>query len=331
MKVRSDVKLVIQIPCYNEEATLPATLADLPRRLPGIDEIEWLIVDDGSCDDTVRVARDCGVDHIVRLPANHGLAHAFATGLDAAVALGADVIVHTDADNQYCADDIPALIAPILAGEAELVVGERPIAEIEYFSPLKKRLQRLGSSVVRFLSRTDIPDATCGFRAFSRAAALKLNVFSEYTFTLETIIQAGQNGMDVVSVPVRVNGETRPSRLMSGMGSYIWRSGCTMLRIFVTYRPLRFFASLGAIIFAVGFLISLRFLYFYLTGDGEGKVQSTILAALLMGTGAFLGVVGLVVDLIAVNRVMLEKLQWKISRLESHLAKAEEPGDDSDD
>jgi glycosyltransferase involved in cell wall biosynthesis len=320
------VKLIIQIPCYNEEATLPEALADLPRSLPGIDQLEWLVIDDGSSDGTARVAREHGVQHVVSLPSNRGLAHAFTTGLEVAVGLGADIIVNTDADNQYCAADIPALVAPILAGEADLVIGERPITDIPHFSPLKKGLQRLGSSAVRFLSRTDIRDAPSGFRAVSRAAAQKLNVFSEYTYTLETIIQAGQKGMTVVSVPVRVNDETRPSRLMSSMGSYIWRSMVTMLRVFVTYRPLRFFATLGSLAFLAGFVLGLRFLYFYLTGDGDGKVQSTILAALLMGTGAFLCVVGLVVDLIAVNRALLEKLQWKISLLESRLDERPAPG-----
>ena len=318
------MKLIIQIPCYNEAEALPETLAALPRQVPGVDTVEWLVINDGSTDETAAVARAAGVDHVIDLPRNRGLAHAFTTGLEAAVARGADLIVNTDADNQYCADDIPTLLAPILAGEAEMVVGERPIQRIEHFSPLKKRLQRLGSGVVRFLSRTDIQDAPSGFRAFSREAALRLNVFSEYTYTLETIIQAGQKGMAITSVPVRVNGPTRPSRLMGSVGSYLRQSMLTMLRIFVTYRPLRFFAVLGTVSFLAGFVLGLRFLYFYVQGHGDGMVQSIILAALLLGTGIFMFVVGMVVDLIAVNRALLEKLQWRLARLESRLGDRED-------
>ena len=310
------MKLIIQIPCYNEEEDLPMALAELPREVPGFDAVEWLVIDDGSRDGTVAVARAHGVDHVISLPRNRGLASAFTAGLEAGLALGADVIVNTDADNQYCADDIPALVGPIVRGEAELVIGERPITDIAHFSPLKKALQKLGSAVVRWLSRTDVRDAPSGFRAMSRGAAMRLNVFSEYTYTLETIIQAGQKGMAVTSVPVRVNGATRPSRLVSGLGSYVQRSVATMLRIFVTYRPLRVFATVGGVVFAAGFLLGLRFLWYYLQGEGDGMIQSTILAALLMGTGAFLGVMGLVVDLIAVNRMLLEKLQWKLALLE---------------
>jgi glycosyltransferase involved in cell wall biosynthesis len=310
------VKLIIQIPCFDEERHLPAALAALPRQVPGFESVEWLVIDDGSRDRTAEVARRAGADHVISLPRNRGLAGAFVAGLEASLALGADVIVNTDADNQYCADDIPLLTAPILRGEAELVIGERPIAEIAHFSPVKKALQKLGSAVVRWLSRTDVRDAPSGFRAIGRGAAMRLNVFSEYTYTLETIIQAGQKGMAVTSVPVRVNGETRPSRLVSGLGSYVQRSVATMIRIFVTYRPLRAFATVGGVVFAAGFLLGLRFLWYYLQGEGDGMIQSTILAALLMGTGAFLGVMGLVVDLIAVNRMLLEKLQWKLALLE---------------
>ncbi|MBD3222895.1 glycosyltransferase [bacterium] len=316
------MKLIIQIPCFNEEDALPTALEALPRSVPGIDVVEWLIIDDGSVDRTVEVARACGVDHVVSLPRNRGLAFAFTSGLEACLARGADVIVNTDADNQYCADDIPKLVAPIVMGEAEMVIGERPIRDIAHFSPIKRFLQRLGSSAVRTLSRTDVGDAPSGFRALSREAAMRLNVFSEYTYTLETIIQAGQKGMAVTSVPVRVNGETRPSRLVRSIGSYVQRSLVTMVRIFITYRPLRFFMTTGGIVFAAGLALGLRFLYYYLTGDGDGKIQSTILAALLMGTGAFLAVVGVVVDLIAVNRKLLEKLQWKLAVLESQLESA---------
>jgi len=311
------MKLIIQIPCYNEEESLPEALAELPREVSGFTTVEWLIIDDGSRDETVAVARRCGVDHVVTVPRNRGLANAFTVGIEACLEHGADVIVNTDADNQYHAADIPALVQPILRGEAELVVGERPIADISHFSPIKKILQKLGSLMVRVVSRTDVRDAPSGFRAISRAAAMRLNVFSEYTYTLETIIQTGQKGMAVVSVPIRVNGETRPSRLMKSMGSYIKQSVGTMVRIFITYRPFRFFMSLGLPIFLGGAALGLRFLYHYLQGQGGGMIQSTILAALLMGTGAFLVVVGVVVDLIAVNRKLLEKLQWKLAQLEA--------------
>ncbi len=314
------MKLIIQIPCFNEEKDLPIALAELPRVVPGFQTVEWLVIDDGSTDRTVEIARLHGVDHVVSVPRNRGLANAFTTGLDTCVRLGADVIVNTDADNQYSAQDIPQLTAPILAGEADMVIGERPITNIAHFSPLKKALQKMGSAVVRQLSNTDVRDAPSGFRAISRSAAMRINVFSEYTYTLETIIQAGQKGMAVVSVPIGVNGETRPSRLVKGIWSYVQRSILTMVRIFITYRPLKFFTTLGTIIFLAGFALGLRFLYFYAIGEGDGRIQSTILAALLMGTGGFLGVMGLVVDLIAVNRKLLEKLQWKMALLESHMA-----------
>ncbi len=313
------MKLIIQIPCFNEEDALPETLQELPRDIPGIDTVEWLVINDGSVDRTVEVALENGVDHVVNVSRNRGLANAFTVGLEACLKYGADIIVNTDADNQYCADDIPKLLAPILSGEAEMVIGERPIDDIAHFGTMKKALQKLGSRVVRFLSNTDVADAPSGFRAISRSAAMRLNVFSEYTYTLETIIQAGQKGMTIVSVPIRTNGETRPSRLMGSISSYIKRSVMTMFRIFLTYRPLRFFMSLGISVFALGLILGLRFLYYYYTGDGSGKIQSTILAALLMGTGSFLCVMGLVVDLISVNRKLLEKLQWKLGVLESRL------------
>jgi glycosyltransferase involved in cell wall biosynthesis len=312
-------KLIIQIPCYNEEAALGIALAELPRALPEVDRVEWLIVDDGSRDRTIEVARAAGVDHIVRLPAHQGLSRAFLAGLDGCLRAGADIIVNTDADNQYCARDIPRLIAPILAGEAEIVVGARPIDQIAHFSRTKKTLQKLGSWVVRLASATPITDAPSGFRAMTRNAAMQLHVFNPYTYTIETVIQAGLKGMALTSVPIHTNGELRPSRLVKSIPSYVRRSLLTILRISITYRPFRFFATLGSGVFAVGLLISLRFVYFFLMGDGNGRVQSLILAALLMGTGFFLGVVGLLADLIAVNRQLLEKLDWRIQRVEEKL------------
>jgi glycosyltransferase involved in cell wall biosynthesis len=312
-------KLVIQIPCYNEEVALGVTLSALPRAIPGVDVVEWLIIDDGSTDKTVEVARAHRVDHIVRLPRHQGLARAFIAGLEASLRAGADLIVNADADNQYCADDIPQLIAPILAGEAEIVVGARPISEIEHFSPAKKLLQKLGSWVVRRASNTDIPDAPSGFRAMSRDAAMRLHVFNEYTYTLETIIQAGQKGMVITSVPIRTNEDLRPSRLVKSIPAYIRHQVLTLLRIFMTYRPFRFFAVPGITLFGLGVLIGLRFIYFYVTQRGAGHIQSLILAALLMGMGTFLAIVGLLADLISVNRQLLERVDWRMQRIEERL------------
>jgi len=310
------MKLIIQIPCFNEEEALGITLAELPREIPGIDVVEWMIIDDGSSDRTVEVALSHGVDHVVRLPRNQGLAKAFMAGLEAGLKAGADIIVNTDADNQYCADDIPKLAGPIVSGEAEIVIGTRPISEIEHFSPIKKYLQRLGSLVVRLASKTEVQDAPSGFRAISRDAAARLNVFNEYTYTLETIIQAGQKNMAILSVPIRTNKDLRPSRLVKSIPSYVNRSILTIFRIFMTYKPFAFFTIPGVVSFALGGLIGLRFLYFYFTGDGTGHIQSLILGALLLGTGFFLIVVGLMADLISVNRKLLEKLNWKVQKIE---------------
>jgi glycosyltransferase involved in cell wall biosynthesis len=312
-------KVVIQIPCYNEEESLPVALAALPRVLPGIQAVEWLVVDDGSTDRTSDVARSHGVDHVVRLPQHQGLAHAFMAGLEGSLQAGADIIVNTDADNQYVASDIPKLLEPILDGRAEIVIGARPISNIRHFTPLKKLFQGIGSWVTRVVSSTAVHDAPSGFRAMSRAAAMRLHVFNGFTYTIETIIQAGQKGMAVTSVPISVNGELRPSRLIKGLGSYIGRQLLTMVRVFVTYRPFRFFAVPGVVLFSGGFLLGLRFLYYFLTGGGAGHIQSLILAALLMGMGFFLIVVGLLADLLAVNRTLLENLEWRLRRLEDRL------------
>ncbi len=311
-------KLIIQIPCYNEEATLGLTLSHLPRHLPGIERVEWLIINDGSRDHTVEVAQACGVDHIVSFNHNQGLAKGFMAGIEACLKAGADIIVNTDADNQYCADDIPKLIQPILDGEAEIVIGARPIQEIKDFSPIKKFLQKLGSYVVRIASNTNIPDAPSGFRAISREAALRLNVFNEYTYTLETIIQAGQRGMAITSVPIRTNGYLRPSRLVKSIPAYIQQSIITIIRIFMTYRPLQFFMMLGSIPFSAGFLLCMRWLFLFwgIIGDNPAKprVPSLILAAILILVGFQLGIFGLVADLMAVNRKLLEDVQLRLRR-----------------
>jgi glycosyltransferase involved in cell wall biosynthesis len=311
-------KLIIQIPCYNEEATLGLTLSELPRHLPGVDIVEWLIINDGSRDRTLEVARACGVDHIVNFKHNQGLAKGFMAGIELALQVGADIIVNTDADNQYCAGDIPKLIQPILDGTADIVIGARPIQEIKDFSPLKKLLQKLGSWVVRIASNTNIPDAPSGFRAFSQEAALQLNVFNEYTYTLETIIQAGQKGIAIAYIPIRINGYLRPSRLVKSIPAYIQRSIITIIRIFMTYRPLQFFILLGSFPFSVGFLLCMRWLILFwgIIGDNPAKprVPSLILAAILILIAIQLWILGLVADLMSVNRKLLEDVQLRLRR-----------------
>lgn len=311
------MKLIIQIPCYNEAETLGVALQALPRQVEGFSKVEWLIIDDGSQDDTVRVAREYGVDHIVSHAGNKGLARAFMTGLDACLSQGADVIVNTDADNQYCADDIPSLVSPILEGRAEMVIGERPISTIEHFSPIKKILQKMGSWVVRLASKSNIPDAPSGFRAMSRETAQKLIVFNDYTYTLETIIQAGQKNISLTSVPVRVNEDLRPSRLVKSITSYINRSIVTIVRIFVIYRPFRFFGWIGAILFSAGFLLGLRFLIKYLSGHGDGYVQSLILAAVLLIMGFQTILIAFIADLLSANRKLIEDLRFTVKKLSS--------------
>jgi glycosyltransferase involved in cell wall biosynthesis len=303
------MKLFIQIPCHNEEASLPVAVAALPKALPGIASIETLVIDDGSTDRTAAVARELGVTYVVGFPRNQGLAKAFMLGIRSCLERGADVIVNTDADNQYDARDIPALIQPILDGRAEIVVGARPIATVEHFSPIKKLLQRIGSGVVARVSGTHVADAPSGFRAFSRDAAARLNVFSDYTYTLETIIQAGQKNMSIVSVPVRVNADLRPSRLVRSIFSYVRRSMVTILRILIIYRPVLFFLSVGALLFVAGLALGVRFLYLrYWAEVGTGHVQSLILAAVFMIFGFQTGLLAFIADLLSVNRRLLEEL-----------------------
>ena len=309
-------KVIIQIPCYNEEAVLGLTLSQLPRTLPGVDAVEWLIVDDGSSDRTLEVARANGVDHVVGFPRNKGLAAAFMAGLDAALRAGADIVVNTDADNQYRAADIEKLVRPILEGRAEMVVGARPIDEVAHFSTAKKLLQKLGSWVVRVVSNTDIPDAPSGFRAISREAAMRLNVFNSYTYTLETIIQAGQKGIPVTWVAVGVNRDERPSRLVRSIPSYLLRSISVILRIFMIYRPLRFFLVLGSIPFGIGFLLGLRWLILvYLFPDPTRTyLPSLILAAILLLIGVQTWIFGFIADLMAANRTLLEEIRLRLRR-----------------
>ncbi|WP_245481757.1 glycosyltransferase family 2 protein [Mesorhizobium sp. M7A.F.Ce.TU.012.03.2.1] len=302
-------KLIIQIPCLNEEGTLAVTLADLPRQVEGFDQVEWLVIDDGSTDRTVEVARENGVDHVVSLPHNQGLAKAFMTGIETALKLGADVIVNTDADNQYDASCISDLVRPILEKKALIVVGARPISEIEHFSPVKKFLQKLGSLVVKLASGTTVPDAPSGFRAIHRDAAIQLNVFNRYTYTLETIIQAGRRNIPITSVPIRVNGDLRPSRLVKSIPSYVRRSLITVVRIFVVYSPLRFFSVCAAIVATPGLIMIARFLFHYLRGEGSGNIQSLVLSSALLALAGILAMSGILSELIAVNRQILEEIR----------------------
>ena len=311
------MKLIIQIPCLNEAETLKIALDDLPKQIEGIDEIEYLIINDGSTDNTVQVAKEWGVHHVVSFPTNKGLAKGFMAGIDACLRLGADIIVNTDADNQYCGEDIEKLVRPILEGRAEIVIGERPIDETEHFSPLKKKLQHFGSFVVRKASKTDIPDAPSGFRAYSRDAALHINVINNYTYTLETIVQAGRNRMSITSVPIRTNPELRKSRLFHSMMGYVQRSMLTIIRAYMMYRPLTFFTLLGSIPFIAGLAIALRFLWFYINDMGMGHTQSLVLASTLMMLGFMTYIMGLQADIIAANRKILEDIQYRVRRSEA--------------
>ena len=310
------MKLIIQIPCYNEEETLELAYNDLPRHIEGIDTIEYLIINDGSKDGTVAKARELGFHHIVSFKQNKGLAKGFMAGLDACLHLGADIIVNTDADNQYCGADIEKLVRPILDEKADIVIGERPIDQTEHFSWKKKKFQHLGSWVVRVASSSDIPDAPSGFRAYSRDAALRMNVVNEYTYTLETIIQAGHNKIAMTSVPIRTNAETRPSRLFSSMWRYMKRSAVVITRSFVMYKPLRFFTMVGLFLFLLGAVIGIRFLIFMALGDGDGHVQSLILTAILLMSGFQTITIGLLGDTIAANRKIMEDMQYRIRKME---------------
>ncbi|MFT5171043.1 MAG: glycosyltransferase involved in cell wall biosynthesis [Candidatus Marinamargulisbacteria bacterium] len=303
-------KLIIQIPAFNEESALPVTLSKLPREMPGISVIEWLVIDDGSTDQTSRIAKQCGADHVVRLIQNQGLAKAFMAGIEASLREGADIIVNTDADNQYCAEDIIKLVTPILENKAEIVIGERPIQKTSHFSFLKKFLQRMGSGVIRYVSKTSIPDAPSGFRAISRRAALRLNVFNEFTYTLEMIIQAGKQGIAISSVPINTNEMMRPSRLMKSIPQYIQKSIFTMIRVFNTYKPLRFFLNLSAIPIVAGIILGIRWIVFFM-GQPASHIPSLILVAILILIGVQLCIFGFMADLISVNRKLLEEVQLR--------------------
>lgn len=320
------MKLIIQIPCFNEEETLSIAVGALPRSVPGFDRVEILVIDDGSSDETSELARKLGVDHVVKHPVNRGLATAFMTGLETCLALGADVIVNTDADNQYEADDIPLLTGPIVAGQADMVIGARPIEETEHFSWIKKKLQRLGSWAVRVASKTDIADAPSGFRAISREAAMRLNVFNAYTYTLETIIQAGRSNLRVRSVPIRTNPDLRPSRLVKSIGSYVQRSLVTILRVFAIYRPFFLFVWPGLVLGLIGVLAGCRFVYFLVIGEGDGHVQSVVFATLCLIISAIMIMMGFLAELIATNRKLLERIDVRIQRIELRGPPAEPVG-----
>ncbi len=311
------MKLIIQIPCYNEAETLEIALNDLPKKIEGIDEIQYLIINDGSMDNTIDVARNWGVHHVVNFKKNRGLANGFMAGLDACLRNGADIIVNTDADNQYCGDDIETIVRPILDGKADIVIGERPIDQTEHFSPLKKKLQHLGSYVVRKASNSDIPDAPSGFRAYSRDAAMRLNVTNEYTYTLETIVQAGRERIPMMSVPIRTNAELRPSRLFSSMFGYVKKSMLTIIRAYVMYKPLKFFSIVGTVPFVLGLILGIRFL---LSG-ANGHIQSLILASILLLMGFISYLMGMMADVIARNRKLLEDAEYHARRVDYELSK----------
>jgi len=310
------MKLIVQIPCLNEADTLPATVQDVPRAIPGIDAVEILVVDDGSRDGTAEVARRHGVEHVVRFPQRKGLAAAFAAGIDACLKLGADIIVNTDGDNQYAGADIPKLIAPLVAGEADIVIGDREVRDLAHMSATRKRLQWLGSWVVRQVSDTKVPDTTSGFRAYTREAALRMTIVSDFTYTLESIIQAGKKRMAIVHVPIRSNPRTRSSRLFSSVWTYVKASAATIIRVYAMYEPLKVFGLIGLVVFGGGVAVSLRFVYFYLVGEGLGHVQSLILASILLIVGFQIALIGLLADVISGNRKLIEDLLYRVRRME---------------
>ena len=310
------MKLIIQIPCYNEEETLPVTIGDLPREIPGVDTLEYLIINDGSSDRTVEVAKELGVHHVVNFPNNRGLAKGFMAGIDACLRLGADIIVNTDGDNQYKGQDIINLVTPILEGKAEVVVGDRQTDTIEHFSPLKKRFQKMGSWAVRKASDSNVIDATSGFRAYNRTAAMRLNVLSEYSYTLETLIEAGRSKIAIGNVSIGTNEMLRESRLFKSMWGYMKRSGSTIIRTYSMYRPLKIFLAISAFSLGLGSLVGLRFLYFYSMGEGDGHIQSLILTAILIITGFQMGVFGLLADAVAANRKINNELLFRMKRIE---------------
>jgi glycosyltransferase involved in cell wall biosynthesis len=316
------MKLIIQIPCKDEAAQLPATLADLPRELPGFDAIEWLVIDDGSTDETIAVARAHGVQHIVRLTNNKGLASAFQAGMDAALKLGADVVVNTDADNQYRGEDIAKLVAPIVAGSADMVIGDRDVLSIDYFSPLKKRLQRLGSRVVRAASSTGIPDTTSGFRAYNREAALQIMIVSRFTYTLESVIQSGKQLVAIDHVPIRTNPRMRESRLFPSTWSYVRRSAISIFRIYTQYEPLRVFLTVAGVLLLAATGVWVRFAVAYIQGKGSGHVQSLILGAVLFNAGVVVAALGVIGDLLSAQRTMIQRTHERVRRIELELGVA---------
>jgi glycosyltransferase involved in cell wall biosynthesis len=310
------MKLIVQIPCYNEEKTLPQTVHDIPKQIVGVDEIEILVIDDGSTDKTVEIAKENGVDHIVRNTCNKGLARNFLVGLDASLRLGADIIVNTDGDNQYKGQDIPKLIEPILKGQADIVIGDRQTDQIPHFSSTKKKLQKFGSFVVRILSKTDVPDAVSGFRAFSREAAMQMNIVSSFSYTIETVIQAGKKDLAITNVPVGTNPKTRESRLFQSIPKFLEHSLTTMIRTYAMYKPLRVFFYIGCFFIISGLIPSIRFLFYYFNGQGSGHIQSLILAAILFIIGFQVFLIGLVADIISCNRKLIEETLLRVKRIE---------------